>query len=216
MQKVTVASLKAGAVKMLAKYGDIIDDHCGWIPRELVATRIWFETRGNPKAGTHLGEKGLLQLWAWAQKRYLKGGDVTDPDDNIRAGCEMWRDMVGWAGASKTDLGAIWSSSAIGHGATKWLLSQVKAWGHPRDFAGIRDLTEGPHGQTVLLLGAAKKRFGTQSAALVHHRLRVAHYAAVASTELAKERGMASMDLDLVLVGGALVAALVVAAYLLL
>lgn len=74
----------------------------GWPNKELVSgrlgARVLAESQNDPRAKDYVdgSHRGLLQLGKAEAKEYLpKGGDVFDPEDNLRAALGLWKDR-GW------------------------------------------------------------------------------------------------------------------------
>lgn len=170
-----LASTEAGARRVLAKYGSIIDRYRGDIPASMVATRIQRESSGNPKARvSSTGEAGLLMLWKPTQEKY----NVTNPYDpaqNIRGGLLHWQTELGRMRSKLPGLfpsrnldyfaiGQLYTS--IGGGATPYLLKKAGVRpGHEYSdlVAWLKQTGEG--------LEKYRPYFGTQSAALVARRI---------------------------------------------
>jgi len=117
-----------GIKMVLAKYGLQIDAHLVDIDRELVAARVWYETRGNPNLVSTdpiLREVGLLQLSKDSQAQY-NVTDPTDPDQNLRAGCLLWSRWAAsfraWALSSSLPLDA---TGSVGYWAMAWLVTAL-------------------------------------------------------------------------------------------
>jgi len=74
--------------ELRATYGAIIDD-CAekhGLDPALIAGVIWRESRGNPKAVSHCGARGLMQFMPATARRFgLR--DSFDPSASIDAGC---------------------------------------------------------------------------------------------------------------------------------
>jgi soluble lytic murein transglycosylase-like protein len=63
------------------------------LPPELVAGVIWQESRGNPKAVSHVGAMGLMQLMP-ATAKHLGVKNAFDPVQNIFGGAKYIRQMI--------------------------------------------------------------------------------------------------------------------------
>ena len=72
-----------------ATWGELIDD-CAerhGLDPALVAGVIWRESRGNPKAVSHCGARGLMQLMPATARRFGVS-DSFNPRQNVGAGCK--------------------------------------------------------------------------------------------------------------------------------
>lgn len=63
------------------------------LPPELIAGIIWQESRGNPKAVSHCGAMGLMQLMP-ETAAHLGVRNPFDPDQNIEGGSKYIRQMI--------------------------------------------------------------------------------------------------------------------------
>ncbi len=63
------------------------------LPPELIAGIIWQESRGNPKAVSHCGAMGLMQLMP-ETAAHLGVQNPFDPDQNIEGGSKYIRQMI--------------------------------------------------------------------------------------------------------------------------
>lgn len=89
-------SKKEGAMNRIRelkkKYGALIHEAAEkyLVPEEIVGGVIWAESRGNPRAVSHCGAKGLMQLMPATARRFgVK--DVFDPAQNIDGGVKYLR-----------------------------------------------------------------------------------------------------------------------------
>jgi hypothetical protein len=117
-----------GIAAVEAKYGVYIHAYAVDLDPELVAARVWYETRGNPKVVSSdpvLQETGLLQLSKDSQAQYGVL-DPTDPEQNLRAGCLLWSRWAtsfrAWAVSSGLQLDA---DASVGHFAIAWLVTAI-------------------------------------------------------------------------------------------
>lgn len=194
--------LVQGGRSVLATYGGIIDKYAPPIPSAFFAVRIWVECRGNPKATASAGqERGLLQLWPWAVEKYGVT-DPFDPEQNIKAGCQMYHDglksLKAWLNANhyRTDgdlLGCIWLYWAIGSGILQHLLKgAVQVGSNP--FTAVQSYLTTASGERYLTAAASKGYCGSQSADLVAWRVGFAAQAMRAVDILQTEDGEMSLS----------------------
>lgn len=164
------------------KYGELITKYCNRIPANLIAARIWLESRGNPKAiaraqkwRTGYGsEMGLLMISPDSRKQYgLTEEQCRDPETNIKYGCIIWNKWVDvffrerlmpendplaracWA----------WLVTAIGPGATRRLRKLSDGYAFDRLEKVVNDKE---------LMERNKRFWGSQSPALIAWRVGVA------------------------------------------
>lgn len=199
-------TLAEGTMQILQKYGGLIYKYCGSIPAEIVAARIWHETRGNPcpTPTACCDEQGLMQLWKSTRTKYGVT-NACDPEQNIRAGCAHWNAEIANLRAKRPDLfptlnADFWKIAylytAIGSGATPALLKAAGA--RPgTEYQDVRAFVDrGGEAFTSL-----RPSFGTQSADIVARRVRNADTYVTAAFSAGELAGGGIVSLALV--GGA-------------
>ena len=93
------------------------------LPPSLIYGVIHTESRFDPRAQSHVGAKGLMQLmdvtFEWTQSKLGEsGGDVFDPDTNIRNGTKLLSYLCGEFETTETALAAY--NAGIGN-VRNWL-----------------------------------------------------------------------------------------------
>ena len=93
------------------------------LPPSLILGVIHTESQFNPQAQSHAGAKGLMQLvdvtFEWTQSKLGEsGGDVFDPDTNIRCGTKLLSYLYGEFEVPETALAAY--NAGIGN-VRNWL-----------------------------------------------------------------------------------------------
>lgn len=193
---------QAGIAKVLSLYAALIDLHRLDLDRELVAARIWYETRGNPNVVSTdpvLREVGLLQLSKDSQAQYGVT-DAKDPEQNIRAGCLLWsrwsQSFRAWALAkplaldsqgSAGDFAMTWLVTAIGPGAIRELCTEAGA----ATFAGMSAWVRGQTAAYLKLHSTGK--LGRATADATAYRIAVAGRAGAVALSMNKEGGFMSI-----------------------
>jgi hypothetical protein len=198
-----------GIQYVLGLYGDLIEKYRQDIPANVVAARIWHETRGVscPPPTKCCDERGLLQLWPDTRKTYGVT-NACDPDQNIRAGCAHWNAEARKMQAAipglfpSRDTSDFWKAAylytAIGSGATTklFLTAPVQTGTAFSDLLNWVNEVEGS-----VTFDSLKPWFGTQSPATIAKRVR----AADTFVNAAMESGEVAAEGDLGVVGIALV-----------
>lgn len=215
-EKLSMGKAIAGAREALALFGPEISLNCDSIRPELVANRIYKESRNDPRAVSRENEQGLLQLYPRTVRKYHVQ-DPFNPAENIRAGCQLWND---WTSVlARKDLsrwrcigdlawdfdyfrgwgwqGMCWLETSIGPGATP-ALARLATPQTGQPFEDIIRWLATPESDTVMR--RQEKRWGSQSPELVASRVGSALASVEASMEMAgTEQALAGLGLAAIL-----------------